>query len=213
MATTTYQVHVEGVPDFVAEYNAGDPNTITRGDTATFAFETALADAGEDLIVRAGFEYTVPAGTTEEYDDVYVESGGTLTIKATATLNCNELTVEGTINENGTLTVQSGLVATGSVAELFEWAGKYTTLETLDSTVKYREQIPADLAIDSLVLGIEPATALQEQDVRGVWGIVDGITDTRNSALTTDRYQFDVLVLGRYNAFTDYADVQTTLEI
>jgi len=104
----------------------------------------------------------------------------------------------------------------GSFADVLsyqEYAGKYTTTETLESGQPYREFIPDSASINTLIVGLEPNTELQNENIRGVWGIVDSVTDNRTNALTNPSIELSLRVLAPFTEYTDIASVQSALEV
>lgn len=100
----------------------------------------------------------------------------------------------------------------GTLRNYDEFGGKYTTFETLDSTIPYREFIQTK-TISSLVVGIEPEQSLKDRDVTGIWGIIDTVTDSRNNALSINRINLDVTILAPYTDYADHTAIETALKI
>lgn len=75
----------------------------------------------------------------------------------------------------------------------------------------YDEEIPSSLSIDSLVLGFEPNDELSNQDVFGLWAIVDSGDDTRNRALTNDLMDLGLTVLAEYSDYADHSALESEL--
>lgn len=71
------------------------------------ATEARGFDTHKRLRIAANETKTVSAGDTEQFDSVAVESGGTLTVDGT--LETAELTLNGTLNNNGTVAVDGDL--------------------------------------------------------------------------------------------------------
>jgi hypothetical protein len=212
MSGTQITVRTKSNGLLVANYSTSDVsdlNNTTRGDTATVTLD--FDESGTDLIVTSGQTITIPVGSTEGYDAVTIQDGGTLTVNGK--LNCNVLTVEGTLNNNGVVNVKDGLVAGyDTLLDYDQFAGKYATIETLSADQKYTEQF-SDTDIDSLLLAVEPTDDLQNEYIPGVWGLIDNVTDDRNSPLTINRVTVEVTVLATYGEYVDHAAVESDLQI
>lgn len=187
-----YTLHTESNSTISAVYTTEAPsefNQVSRGERAQFTFEFPT----ESLVVESGETYTVESGTTEIFQTVDVK-------------------------ENGTLDVNGTLIETGgnNVAELQRYqdhAGSFATQETLNNARRYRLGIPSGIDITSLVLGIEPSQTLQDNDVPGIWGLVESVSDPRRQALSDERVTVQLLVLDRFSAYTDHTDIQNSLEM
>jgi len=73
-------------------------------ENATEAVDSAANvqnDVKPDLTIQAGDTHTVPAGSTEEYDDVTVNG----TLEVDGTLNCRSVDINGSVSVDGTLAV------------------------------------------------------------------------------------------------------------
>jgi len=188
-------------------------NNNTRGETATFALDFREF---ADLTVASGDTYTVEAGDIEGYDDIVVD--GTLVVDDNATLYGNSLTQNDgstvTISENnGTLSIDQGSVQDIDTLLTFdEDAGSYNTTESLSNTQYYREQI-SQSEIDSLVFGVEPATQLQDENITGVWGLVNDIQDSRNNALSIRRLTITVDILAQFDEYADHTALENALQL
>jgi hypothetical protein len=204
MANPRYRLQTKSNGQLPVEYNTADPTTWTRGQTATFEFEL-----GGQNSVTFDADYTVSDGET--YDSVTVPSGTTLTIPDGATLFVNTIVINGDLVIDGELVTGTG--AFQNLSEFVEWAGNYTTQTMLNGVRKYREQIPDTIGIDTLVVGVTPSEELQANDVVGVWGLIDQISNQRNQPLTTDRYQVDVTVLAPLDEYNSVTDVESDLLI
>jgi hypothetical protein len=205
MADTTFTIKTKSFPDIVPPYATSGPNNWTVGETATFTFEFPPFDG--ELVVSDSYT----AGTEEYYDTITVEPGATLTIPDGSVIYANSADIQGTLTGDGLLSLQYDFAA--AFTNFAEWAGSWTTLEMLNSELKYRIQIPSGAGIDSLVWGIEPNSELQGRGVVGVWGLVESIDNERNPALTTNRYSVDVTVLAPIDEYATISDVETDLVI
>lgn len=75
----------------------------------------------------------------------------------------------------------------------------------------YHEQLPADATVGSLVVGIEPTQDLDDRGVTGVWGLITGGDDRRNSTLTNWLIELELFVLAEYGDFADHNDIDNEL--
>lgn len=75
----------------------------------------------------------------------------------------------------------------------------------------YREQLPADATVASIVLGIEPTQDLKDRGITGVWGIVVSGSDLRNSTLTNWQIDLELFVLSEFSEYSDHADIESDL--
>lgn len=140
--------------------------------------------------------------------DIITESNGTLT----AEFNTGDPN-NWTVGESASFTFELDSADQTVLEELAQWAGSFTTMEMIDNTVKYRDQLPSSATITSCVLGIEPSTELTADNVVGVWGLLESVSNQRNQPLTTNRYQFDVTVLAPYDEYAGHTAVANGLEI
>lgn len=202
MSETVWKLHTESNNIIAARYATGSLPSITRGETTTF--NLWFTESGDDLVVDS--DQTIPGGTDEVYDTVTINDGNTLTVNGT--LYTGELTINGTLDDtNGTVVVNSGTKGAWDTIRTYEdYAGKFVSLETLDSTQKYAEQFPSTADIESLVIGFEPNSSLQDKDLVGVWGIITNTEDARTPSTSTNQFTIEVRVLAE---FDDYADHQS----
>jgi len=161
---------------------------ITRGESASFEFH--FQEVGEDtLVVPEGTTYTIPAGETEVWPDTDVQ---------------------------GTLDVQGSLILTEGddfvdLRALSEHAGSYSPLPSIQNEYKIRQQKPS--TAPSLIVGIEPSQDLKDEDVPGVWGVVDSGTDTRENTYSEYVFSLDVTVLNTFDAYSDQESAETNLAV
>lgn len=203
MVATSYTILTKN-NDIVATFNSADPNSWTRGETATFEF---WFGEGDTLTVSG--TYTVESGTAEAYETVTVESGATLTIEANATLQTTELTNNGTVNVDGTLVISGDGELEARVRNYGDHAGSFATITTLDNTQKYSEQLPSDASVDTIVWGIRPNGELTNENIDGIWGIIESFDDQRGPALNTVRYQVELRILAEFNEYSDHSALET----
>jgi len=170
-----------------AQHSLGD-TPITRGETASFEFHFQ-DPATEPLVVPSGTTYTIPAGTTEIWPSVDVQ---------------------------GTLDVQGSLILTEGddfvdLRSLSEHAGSYSPLPSIQNEYKIRQQKPS--TAPSLIVGIEPSQDLKDEDVPGVWGVVDAGTDTRENTYSEYVFSLDVTVLNTLDEYADQDSAETSLAV
>lgn len=200
----TYTLHTKNNGSILSRGDLGDPKTPQVGDTLQFDF--LIPEHSQNLTVEDS--YTV--GGVEGYGTITVESGATLTINGT--LQGEKLVNNGTVDNNGTLIIDGGDTQ-GVINAFIEWAGQYNTLTMVNGVRKYSDRTPTSAAVDTLLIGIEPDTALQNQEVNGVWGLVESFEDARDAPLAQGRYSVSVFVLGEYGDYTDHSAVETELLI
>jgi len=207
---TEWTIHLSDTATIIGDFVTSSPsnlNLITRGDTATYEF----VEVTPSLTIPDGETLTIESGETLEKSRVVVD--GTLVIDGT--LKCDELDNNGTVDVNGTLNVNEKFAFEyQEIKPYSEYAGKFTTSETLDSRQAYSENIPPNTEPDTLLVGIEPQTELSEKDINGYWGLINNVTDTRNTSLSNGpRIELEITVLAPYAQFSDHTDVQQTLEV
>lgn len=137
----------------------------------------------------------------------------------------NRLLVDGTViqttevDNNGELVLKNGAATritdapVGDLLQLDKFAGKYETVETSSSKIPFRQFIPPDTAGDSLVVGIRPAPSLRDQDVEGVWGLIETVEDARGQPLSIPRIRVNVTILAARSEYDDAATVEAELEV
>lgn len=206
MSDIGYTLELKNQVNIRGSYLTTEPrraNQVTRGERA----EINLHFPTDDLVVSGS--YTVSAGDVEQYDEIVVESGATLTIEGE--LYGNTLDNDGTVTNNGTLTVYGSVIS--RVQDLADYAGSYAEQTTLNGTVKFRNQIPSNADVNSLVVGVEPSANIQDNDVDGFWGIVDRGSDTRNTALSDGQYQLQLTVLAELAEYNDHTAIENDLQL
>jgi len=207
MTDTSYTIHTKSNGSIIADFQSGDLHNLTRGESSNFTFNLPQ---NTDLVVENGETYTVPSGQTIGFETTTVNTGGTLIVNGTLqTTTFVDNTTNGT-TVNGQIIVTD----TGSYTTLQEYehhAGSYSLNETLQNAFPYSEQLPPSQ--DSIVFRIEPSTDLQTKNVRPIWGIVDSITDNRNTALNNISYQISVTVLAFGSEYSDFTSIENDLKI
>jgi len=206
-----YKVYLDGF-SFYARHVQSDPsstNNRTRGGGAEF--NLSVPQNPGNLTVASGETYVVESGTIQVWNDVTVD--GTLTVDGI-------LVVYGTLNSvNGTVNSADGTVANQSAnpfTKLLDHdrhAGSYTLNGTLGNAQKYKERLPASPNINSLVVGVEPATGLQDRDIAGKWGLISNVTDDRTRPLTNPVVTLEIDILADFSEYSDVTSVKNDLEI
>jgi hypothetical protein len=202
---TQWTVETQSNGSYTAAFAINDPaelNNFSVGESATF--ELTFQSDG-NLTVASGETVSVPGGETRYYGTITIENNGTLDIDGT--VYAETVDNDGTIDNDGTLTIQGDSVS--NLLTFDEFAGDYATVTSLTNRVSYREQYRSSEPIDSLVFGL--TSDLDE--MRGVWGLVDNVTDTRPNALNVQRVSIEVTVLATYNEYSDHSTLETDLEL
>lgn len=207
---TKFEIHTSDVESIIGDFVVNDPselNTIQRGETATYDF----VETTTKFTVASGTSDTIEAGETETYGLVVIESNGTLTVDGT--LNCEQIQNNGTLDNNGTINISEEYVFEYvEVEDYAEHSGAFTTFQTLENQIPYREFLPSD--VDTLLVGIEPLSDLATKDITGYWGLINNVTDLRNQALSNGpRIRVEITVLATYDEYADHTAVQNGLEL
>lgn len=205
-----WTIHIDDNVTIIGDFITNTPaetNLLTRGDTATYEF----VEVTPRLTVAAGDTVTIEAGETVEKALVVVD--GTLIIDGT--LRCDELENNGTITNNGTIDVNEKYeLAYDDVRPYAEYAGQFALFETLDSRQAYAENIPPNSQPETLLVGVEPQASLQNGDLRGYWGLVTNLTDTRNISLSNGpRIELEITILAPYSEYQDHTAVENALKV
>jgi len=211
-------------PDFILRTNdaaipidaiQSDPtevNNRTHGSQLRVDLQVSALDV---LIVSDDNTHTVAEDTTEIYTDVIVESNGILNVDG-------ELIVYGNVTNNGTINISATgtLTITDKAVEPFadivafdRHAGSYSINNTLNNQQRYRERLPANPNISSLVVGIEPNKSIQTEDITGVWGLIGNISDARNRPLSDSLIRVEIDILAAFAEYSDVTNVKTNLEV
>jgi len=96
---------------------------------------------------------------------------------------------------------------------LADYAGQYAPIPSVNGVQNYLSQLPSRATVNSLLVGIEPDSDLQNQGINGVWGLVDRGADERNQPLSNHAYTLEVRVLSEYSEYADHNAVQSDLEV
>jgi len=203
--------------------------TIPSGKTETYA--TTTVESGATLTVEGTLNtgvldaqgtvtgdgqvnvntqtYTIPSGETEFYDTLIINDGAE--VEVNGILVTNEIINNGILDNNGAI-YNTGVTPLDLLLSFDEFAGKFTVNETLGSKQSYSEFIPTDLFIESLLIKIQPNDELEAKRVRGVWGLIENVTDSRNNPLTINRWTIDVTILARFEQYTNHSAVEADLK-
>ena len=130
----------------------------------------------------------------------------TLTRGESVSLNFNFPNIDG--QTTGTIT---GIAGWERLQRHTDFAGTFSVNETLTGKPTYNERLPSSADVTSLVVGIEPSTDLQNNNVTGIWGIVESGSDNRNNPLTRYNFEISVTMLAEYGEFTR-SELKTELE-
>lgn len=90
--------------------------------------------------------------------------------------------------------------------ELGDWAGWTDTTSALQQPA-YRERIPGDASVDSLVVRVDPAESIPS--ARGVWGVVNTLTDSTQFDVA-GQLELGLVVLAEASEYGEYSTVATT---
>ena len=188
---TEFTIETKSSGDYTGEYATNSPNELnnaTRGDSATFVLEIDGLGELNELVVASGDTYQIVDGDSETYESADID--GTLDLDGRLVINAN---------------------AAESIFQYDEYAGKYTLMETIDSSQPYREFLPDSIGIDTNLVGIRPSNDLQSKQIDGVWGLISDISDSRNQPLTTDRITITVDILAQYDEYSNHTAVENEL--
>jgi hypothetical protein len=185
--------------------DASEVNVTTRGETASLT----VFEAKERFIVLS--DTTVPSAETREATAVIIDEGATLTVDGS--LNAGRVEIgDGTLNNNGTVTV-TGITGGMDLLTYQPRAGGFTTQETLNSTVRFRERLPSSGDVTSLLVAVEPDNDLQSEDIPGIWGLIESVRDARRPALNAEQITVDIRVLAPLREYADHSAVRQALEV
>lgn len=192
MTDVTYEIQTDGLGTLTAEKGVTNVQNITVGETTTLELRQVEVAVDSDVLTVTS-AITIPGD--EEFTQVNV-SGGSLD------------TLGGTVNV--TNSAQSGHMR---LRQLTQYAGAYSLTETLDTTVRFRQQLPSGLPFNSLVIKATPSQDIQDRGMEAFYGILSSGSDER--PLPLNRYPFtlelDVLALG--DDYSDIAELKNNLEI
>lgn len=209
-----YRIHTDKFGTLYAEWVESDPSSInnrTRGDSATFDLHVPQ----DDKVVQSGTSETIPAGAFVVTQDLLVESNATLTVNGTLIVHgTSNVEQGGTIDGTGTVDVLSGPAdPQATLLEYDRHAGSYSLTSTLNNTQRYKERLPSSPNINSLVVGLEPATDMVNEEIIGKWGLISNVTDNRTRALTNPIVTVDIEILADYPEYSDVTSIQNDLAI
>jgi len=180
-------------------------NQLTLGESATLS----LVSDKDRLIVPEGSTVTVSPGQTRVVGLTRIRTGGELIVDGT--LETSQIDNDGTLTNNGTVIVTGGPRSVFDLLSLADnRAGGFTTGETLDSSVTFREFVPDG---DSLLVRVAPADGLQAEDMPGIWGLVEDVTDARRPALNLNQIELSVRVVAQLQEYDAHTDVRDALEV
>jgi len=91
-----------------------------------------------------------------------------------------------------------------------DFAGAFATGETAVNQPWFREQLPAEAPVDSLVVGLEPPADLG-RDHPGVWALVQSVTDQTPPSESRYILEFELVTLAELTEYTDHAAVKAAL--
>jgi hypothetical protein len=207
--TVTYTIHksTAGVIDAPAATSSlADSNTIRRGSRATITLRKPRLrlDIKDET-------FSIPTGDFEEFDVINIGPNAELVVDGT--LAVGELTADGTLTLNGTLSLNERSALTLRRLDPYrEFAGQSNISETLNGSQRFTETIDESV-INTLVMGVEPDQQSRDNGIRGVWGVVDRISDDRNQPLTTSAITIELRILASYDEYNNIADVINNLKI
>lgn len=201
-----YFIHTKNRGTYAAKANLDTVTAQVVGQTNRYTFWVP-ENNGDKTFTS---DYTISADTGGEYDSITINAGVTVTVNGL--LQCNDITVNGDLVVNGEVIVYEG-DARSNILEFGEYANKYKTSRMVDGTLKYRDRIPDSSDIESLVVGIEPATELQNADVKGTWGVIDAVIDERNPVFDVDRITLEITNLAEYTDYSNHDLLESDLKL
>lgn len=184
-----WKIHTKSGTKY-ADSIVADWPALTIGERATIVVHF---DPLGDLSLSGSDTHTVSAGDVEAYDSVTVADSATLTV-------------------NGELYVGDEQDRFAELEAFTDYAGQAAQGVGLNNVPWFREQLPADARVPSIVLGFEPAQALQDRGVRGFWGLLVGGRDRRNSVLSRHDLALECIVLADFGEYDSPGDVINDLE-
>jgi hypothetical protein len=179
-------------------------NRLRRGDVATVAlrFPRTARTISTDTTVATSAQLVADTLTVESGTTLTIDSGGVVIVYDTLDNN-------GTVDTDGTLVVVDDSLP--RALDFGQFAGSFTTRRLRAGEIRYHERVPSSAAVDSVLVGINPAPDLTE--VRGVWGLVSDVRDRRNTTLQRPVVQLEVTVLADFDDFADLNAVKDTFEV
>lgn len=188
MSDVTFTIHTKYNGQLTATSLTSDWPTVTRSETQTLRFWFNNPDVRDSLVIEDGESHTIPSGESETYRRLVIEDGGSLTV-------------------DGDLTIEAGGLWT--LLQYLDYAGAVATGEDGAHVPWYRSQLDSRADVGSLVLGIEPSSDIEDRSVTGLWGVVTGGRDVRNSTLTNWQLELEVFVLAEYREHSDRAAMES----
>jgi len=92
--------------------------------------------------------------------------------------------------------------------EYCRYAGRAATNQTIDGTVKYRERLPDDATVPSIVVALKPSGYLSARQTPGLWVLLDSYDDPTDNIPDIARIEAEVTFL----ATTHQYPTKTALE-
>lgn len=105
-------------------------------------------------------------------------------------------------------------VPKSELTKLFDYqryAGGFTTYQEENTDYFYLEHLPDTATVESLVVGIEPSTDLE--DITGVWGLVTSVNDVRNSPLNTNQVEIELYVFAQFATFDTILEARANRDV
>lgn len=189
MVSTGWTIHRKSGENITPDALTADWPTATRGQTMTM-------------------RYWFDADDTEEI--LYVPAGSSETIASGETVTRQEAIIDGTLTVDGTLNITSDGLWT--LLQFLDYANAAAYGLSVDSVPWYRDQLPGRADVSSLVLGFEPDESLIDRTISGLWGLVVGGRDLRNSAITNWQLELEVFVLGEWLDYADHSEIENDLQ-
>jgi len=200
-----FKIHTKEHGPIIAEYATSDPYTVTRGGRARLQVWIP-----EENILTVTSDTTIPSEKAWVFSDITID-GATLTVEGSLQADTINVINSGSINVDGGTVNTSDIDAFAELLDYGDFAGSFSTNTTLSGIELYNEQTPT--ARDTLLIGIEPATKIQNNDLSGVWGLVDNIREVRDKTLTTQTIEIELRVIAEYNQFADHAAIEADRKI
>lgn len=198
MPDTSWTITTKRHGDLTADAITADWPTATRGSTVLLQlwFDEAGSTDAQPLIVEDGESYTVATAETRPY----VRTAGS-----------------GTITVNAPLTIDPTAGGLYQLLQYLDYADAAAYGESQSHRPWYHEQLPTAAKrdptnIESIVLGFNPPEFQRQRGIPGLWGLVVGGADRRNSALTNWQLELEIFVLAERHEYTDHTDLESDLQ-